>query len=82
MARNPAPASERILVLEGEAHAGARRLRAAIERVARMAGTVPSASVMQMGRSTDATGPRDFPEAIAWLDEVRQATARLVEEAP
>lgn len=69
-------------MLEGEAHAGVRRLRAAIERVARMAGTMPSASVMQMGRSTDASGPRDFTEAIAWLDEVRQQTIKLAEEAP
>jgi hypothetical protein len=73
---------ERILALEGEAHTGVRRLRAAIERVSRMASTVPSASVMQTGKSTNGSGPRDFPEAIAWLDEVRQVTARLCDEAP
>jgi len=83
MARDAsAPAEERILALEGEAHTGVRRLRAAIERVSRMAGTVPSASVMQTGKATNGSGPRDFPEAIAWLDEVRQVTAKLVEEAP
>ena len=83
MARTaPAPAEERVLALEGEAHAGIRRLRAAIERVSRMASTVPSASVMQTGRSTNGIGPRDFTEAIAWLDEVRQQTAKLVDEAP
>lgn len=78
----PSPTEERILALESEAHTGVRRLRAAIERVARMASTVPSASVMQTGKATNGSGPRDFPEAIAWLDEVRQVTAKLVEEAP
>jgi hypothetical protein len=83
MARNaPTPTEERVLALEGEAHAGIRRLRAAIERVSRMASTVPSASVMQTGKATNGSGPRDFTEAIAWLDEVRQQTAKLCDEAP
>jgi hypothetical protein len=83
MVRAPtSPAEERILALEGEAHSGVRRLRAAIERVSRMASTVPSASVMQTGKSTNGSGPRDFTEAIAWLDEVRHATAKLADEAP
>ena len=47
-----------------------------------MASTVPSASVMQTGKATNGSGLRDFTEAIAWLDEVRQQTAKLVEEAP
>lgn len=79
---SPTPTEERILALEGEAQAGIRRLRAAIERVSRMAGSVPSASVMQTGKSTNGSGPRDFTEAIAWLDEVRQQTAKLCDEAP
>jgi hypothetical protein len=80
--RSPSPAEERILALEGEAQSGVRRLRASIERVSRMAGSIPSASVMQTGKSTNGGGPRDFTEAIAWLDEVRQQTAKLADEAP
>jgi hypothetical protein len=83
MVRAPtSPTEERILSLEQEANAGIRRLRAAIERVSRMASTVPSASVMQTGKATNGGGPRDFTEAIAWLDEVRQQAAKLVDEAP
>jgi hypothetical protein len=73
---------DRVLALEGEAQAGIRRLRAAIERVSRIAGSIPSASVMQTGKSTTGGGSRDFTEAIAWLDEVCQQAAKLADEAP